>query len=225
MYEWQGAEQEALYQFAELANAAGFKVAGNALHPLQSPLLRGEARGLRGDGEFPNIDLLALAQHHGIPTRLLDWSDSPVVAAFFAVSPLVRPSAASRICVWALNTDELLRDYGGARMFGPHQVWVHRIARGDNPYLHSQGGVLTELLGAGRYFIENGAWPSLEDVFAQVDSESPILVGHLLEASEVPRVAVMLEREGVNNAVLMPSLDNVARTVLARWDTVRDHVN
>src|SRR5690348_13241748 len=47
--------------------------------------MRGARNYLRRD-ETPNhlIEWLALMQHHGAPTRLLDFSKSPFVASFFA---------------------------------------------------------------------------------------------------------------------------------------------
>ena len=49
--------------------------------------------------ETENIEWLALMQHHGVPTRLLDWTLSPYVAAYFAV---YEANLAQDASVWAI---------------------------------------------------------------------------------------------------------------------------
>ncbi|MFO1418069.1 MAG: FRG domain-containing protein [Methylotetracoccus sp.] len=215
-YEWCAAERQAVYDFAVLANEIGFRVPPFSLDLLRSPLKTRRFKELERL-EMEESEFLSKAQHHGIPTRLLDWTLNPLVAAFFAASPKFMVDDAKAIKVWALNRDAIRDNKGNWTQFGSCSVIVLTPSRGDNTYLHSQGGVLTEVRGARQFFFDRGRWPSLEDLFELSGEPSRFIQSHRLEAEHVGRLLTLLDREGINGALLMPSLDNVAETVISRW--------
>jgi FRG domain len=66
---------------------------------------------------------LFLAQHYGLPTRLLDWTENPLIAAYFAVRehPVDEDG-----CIWALWPTGLNRTFNAAD--GLVQIRDRRVA-------------------------------------------------------------------------------------------------
>jgi len=68
------------------------------------------------------VEWLSLMQHHGAPTRLLDWTYSYFIAAYFAIS-----DAKDDCWIWALRQDQLNRKV--EQKFQKSKKAVHKALR------------------------------------------------------------------------------------------------
>jgi len=174
--------------------------------------------------------LFALAQHHGVPTRLLDWSERPFVAAYFAAIQAIECKS-DRLSVWALNAGQaaLYLGHHKYRSSGPI-LSVIKVPRGTNPNLRAQEGVFT-LFREQRHLSDPPDLSPLEErlrsfVANEVAEgramDSPVIRKFDLPASEVGRLLRLLYDERVSATTLFPGYDGVVRGLRERhyWDRI-----
>ncbi|PYB93565.1 hypothetical protein DMX01_03290 [Pseudomonas fulva] len=168
----------------------------------------------------------ALAQHYGVPTRLLDWTYDIYVSAYFAFRGAIEKKG--NLAIWALNKEYISSlkptvDSINVEFITPHYS--------QNPNLNAQKGLFTlwpELRDSkynhARNFFE-GTLPALVDrrPLDQLIADNNDLRQHpqifkkfIIPCSEAKRACMILDKLGYESSRIFPGYDGVATQLQER---------
>ncbi len=158
-----------------------------------------------------------LAQHYGVPTRLLDWTQNPLVALYFAVENDARECDGALICGRTTATWT-----GAVDSYGPSQALEPEFVSLIPPHLDSRIVAQTAILTIQNQLNSQKRFLPLEDYrFAR---EGDSVRKFLIPADSKPRIYRDLLNMGITHWSIYPSLQGVGDGVKREFERVWGYI-
>jgi hypothetical protein len=172
------------------------------------------------------LEWLALMQDHGAPTRLLDFTWSPYVAAFFALERAVGPAG-----VWALNLPLLRRLHEEHTIDGVvvGEADPRDAAVFDRLYLPNTHAFVWQgdpfrmphrvVAQSGTFLVTSHLGLTIDEVLERYPGRDPLLVHFVFDTAAVRKDAMAaLYTMNITQATLFPDLDGLARSMAYEFE-------
>jgi hypothetical protein len=187
---------------------------------LHQSLLNEFKKNLINNNDIPqnkieSMDLWQYGQHFGLPTPLLDWSESPYVALFFALSELSLQTSHTTRCIWVLNIDNLkalnreivrisLKEKIDKTMYEPLEIVFEQNQ--SNRRITFQQGFFTK----HTFFNSFEIWlQQVVKILPRNSLGSPILKKYIFKCTDTERLESLkiLDKMNINFRTLFPDIE------------------
>jgi hypothetical protein len=170
-----------------------------------------------------DFEWLALMQHYSTPTRLIDFTWSPYVAAYFALKDAVKTSS-----VWAVfppkidNSDhQIIR---GGEIIDAPTMWLRTNGNykkyylpGNRPFvITGEPNIMNQRLIAqhGTFVIPGKLDEPLEAILSDYEDPKKVIVKFVMNTQVIRDEAMKdLYDSNISDATLFPGIDGMARAL------------
>ena len=189
-------------------------------------------------------DWLFLMQHYGVPTRLLDWSESPLMALFFAVTSAPhslnsqgRPEFSSDASIWFLDPERWNKHAIDITSFTASVLTTDDVNAsaykpiGDISIMKSLPIAIYGAHNSQRIVAQRGVFVCfgkdtrpMEMMYEYGGFPADCLIRWTIKKRSLPFMYEALKRHGLTDSVAFPDLDGLSREIRREYSFEVYHV-